>query len=107
MKVEAADQMIEQIKEAIVEHFQPQTIVLFGSHASGHPTLDSDIDLFIVMPSSLRPDKRARQVRSILTPCPVPLDIVVYTPEEVETFGPLKGSFAYEVLQKGRVIYRG
>ncbi|TVS21195.1 MAG: nucleotidyltransferase domain-containing protein [Planctomycetaceae bacterium] len=39
--------MIEQI----VERFGREKIVLFGSHAYGQPSCDSDVDVLVVMPT--------------------------------------------------------
>lgn len=35
----------------------------------------------------------------------MPMDILVYTPQELERYKDIKGSFAHKVLNKGRVIY--
>ena len=47
--------MIEQSKilnlvQKIIEDFQPQKIILFGSYAYGQPRDDSDIDLLVILP---------------------------------------------------------
>src|SRR5438552_567849 len=40
---------IKQVCALIAEHYQPEKIVLFGSHAYGQPTPESDVDLLVVM----------------------------------------------------------
>jgi hypothetical protein len=35
----------------------------------------------------------------------IPMDILVYTPEELERYKDIKGSFIYRVLRKGKVLY--
>lgn len=50
---------IEGVIDAIARNFSPEKIVLFGSYASGEPTPDSDLDLLIVMRTSLPRDRRA------------------------------------------------
>ena len=42
------EQDIQKITNKIIKEFNPQKVVLFGSHAWGLPKKDSDIDLFIV-----------------------------------------------------------
>jgi predicted nucleotidyltransferase len=49
-----ADQL-EPYLELLVERFQPEQVVLFGSYAYGHPDRDSDIDLLVVMPLQQSP----------------------------------------------------
>ena len=83
-----------------------QQIILFGSYASGRPTRDSDVDLFIVMPTTQRWSDRVRQVQALFPDRPAPLDVIVRTPQEVRRrltsyFCPL----TREIFQKGRVIY--
>jgi HEPN domain-containing protein len=43
--------------DPIVEHFQPQQVILFGSQARGEATRDSDIDLLVVVDDDT-PDDR-------------------------------------------------
>ena len=40
---------IDAVVRRIVENFQPQKIILFGSYALGTPRPESDVDLLIVM----------------------------------------------------------
>ena len=40
---------IRAIAKYIVEKFDPEEIILFGSHAYGKPTAWSDVDLLVVM----------------------------------------------------------
>jgi predicted nucleotidyltransferase len=41
---------IEDVCRRIAEEFKPEKIILFGSHAYGKPTPESDLDLLVVMP---------------------------------------------------------
>ena len=41
---------IQKYADAIAREFRPEKIILFGSHAYGEPTEDSDVDLMVVMP---------------------------------------------------------
>ena len=41
---------IQKLCEQISRDFRPERIILFGSHAYGSPTPDSDVDLLVVMP---------------------------------------------------------
>ena len=44
--------LLEQAVERLKSEFQPEQIWLFGSHAWGTPTEDSDVDLMVIVPSS-------------------------------------------------------
>ena len=42
---------IEARAQIIIQKFNPEKIILFGSYAWGKPTTDSDVDLLIIMNS--------------------------------------------------------
>jgi predicted nucleotidyltransferase len=49
-------ELLHEIVQRLVDEFHPERIILFGSHAWGTPTNDSDIDLlgrYRVVPASL------------------------------------------------------
>lgn len=81
-------------------------IMLFGSYATRTPTEDSDLDLFIVMPTRRRWADRARQVHAVFPERPLPMDFVVRTPREVhERLTSYFCPFTREVMTKGRILY--
>ena len=43
---------LNSIKESILKFVPAKSIYLFGSHAYGNPTEDSDIDIYVVMPDN-------------------------------------------------------
>lgn len=43
------DSKIEEMVDRIAERFNPEKIILFGSHARGTAGPDSDADLLVVM----------------------------------------------------------
>lgn len=56
-------QMLAEAVERIVQAVNPEQILLFGSQAWGQPTLDSDIDLLIIVSALHQPGySRAREV---------------------------------------------
>ena len=93
--------IVTEIVDKIKTQFKPQKIILFGSYAWGKPTEDSDIDLFLIMESNLRRDKRALQVQKAFSQRTFPLDIIVYTPEEVKQSLERGNPFIKEILRKG------
>lgn len=40
---------IQAFSQQIVEQFQPEQIILFGSYAYGQPTEDLDVDLLVIL----------------------------------------------------------
>ncbi|MBI3948868.1 MAG: nucleotidyltransferase domain-containing protein [Acidobacteria bacterium] len=97
--------LIECITRTIIERFHPKRIILFGSHARGEATVDSDLDLFIEMETQERPPERAIAVSSIFGLRRWPLDVVVYTPQEVERLRNVNGSLLSAIEAEGKVLY--
>ncbi|MBM3303383.1 MAG: nucleotidyltransferase domain-containing protein, partial [Deltaproteobacteria bacterium] len=86
---DAIDPMIQDIVKAVVEASDPDRIILFGSAARGDNTgAGSDVDLLVVeKESSFRGGSRwseSSRIRKVLWRFPVPIDILIFTPEEVE-----------------------
>ncbi len=54
------EELLAEITRCIVEAFQPEKVVLFGSYAYGKPHTDSDVDLMVIMNSQVRPVERSR-----------------------------------------------
>ena len=74
---------IQDLCRQIVENFQPQKVILFGSYAYGKPNEDSDIDLLVVMPYEGRNSQKAIEILSKVK-TPMPLDLLVRTAEQVK-----------------------
>jgi len=97
--------IIESMVKRIVERFQPEKIVLFGSCARGDITYDSDVDLLVIMPVKGRRRDKAVEIRRAVLDFPVPKDIVVRTPEDVAEYGNLVGTILKPALEEGKVLY--
>jgi uncharacterized protein len=80
-------------------------VILFGSYARGDASENSDVDLMIISESSLPRFKRSRDLYKLLRPYPFGMDLIVYTPEEVEKGKQYPLSFVSTVLKEGKVLY--
>lgn len=97
--------LIDEVVRRIAERFAPNRIVLFGSHARGDARPDSDIDLFVEMESALRPVERSQAIIGLFGLRPWGLDVIVYTPDEVQARrGALTGILA-QVEREGQTLY--
>lgn len=99
------ESQLDIITRRIVEAFNPQKIILFGSHAYGQPTHDSDVDILIIMESQERPTVRAAKVSRLLRPRPFPLDILVRTPDEIHHRLKIGDHFIQEIVYRGNILY--
>jgi len=74
---------IDQYVKRLVDRFQPQSVLLFGSQATGTATADSDVDLLVVMNHDKPRDVEQEIEIDRTLPRKFPLDILVRRPEEV------------------------
>ena len=96
---------IKKIVNQIVEKYKPEKIILFGSFAYGKPTKDSDVDLFIIKRTNEPRTKRHLKVDRILLDRIMPLDILVYTPQEIKKRLSFGDFFIRNIIQQGKVLY--
>ncbi|CUS33870.1 nucleotidyltransferase domain-containing protein [Candidatus Nitrospira nitrificans] len=97
--------LLEHVTKTIVERFHPKRIMIFGSHARGEAGPDSDLDLFIEMDTLHRPPDRAIAISEVFGLRSWPLDIVVYTPEEVRRLRNINGTLLSVIEKEGKVLY--
>ncbi len=105
MTKRATESAINAMVRLIVERFQPEQVILFGSHARGDAGPDSDVDLLVVMP--VKGSRRAKQVeiRLALHDIHLPKDIIVSTPEEFAWRRNVVGTIEEPAVREGKVLY--
>ncbi len=82
-----------------------ERVILFGSHARGEAGKNSDVDLMIIAESDLPRFKRSRKLYKLFRPYPFSMDLLVYTPLEVEKGKKSNLSFVSTVLREGETLY--
>lgn len=95
---------IEEFGRRIGSVLHPDKVILFGSHAQGKATEDSDVDLLVICPFQGRSVDKSVEIRMKLHP-PFPVDIIVRTPEKVSQRIEMGDDFMREILEKGKVLY--
>lgn len=95
--------VIRQYARAVVEQFQPEKIILFGSHAYGKPHADSDVDILVIMPARNEIDQAVR-IDRVIDPL-FPLDLIVCSPKNIAWRLKEGDSFLREIMTKGKVLY--
>ncbi|HEX5270095.1 MAG TPA: nucleotidyltransferase domain-containing protein [Gemmataceae bacterium] len=95
--------VIRRFARQVAERFDPEKIILFGSHAYGTPHEDSDVDILVVMPARHQGSKAGR-IRW-LVPAPFPMDLIVRTPENLWRRLAEGDLFHTEITSKGKVLY--
>jgi predicted nucleotidyltransferase len=105
MTDKTTEQAIQMMVERLVERFDPDQIILFGSQVRGTAGPDSDVDLLVIMPVS--GSKRARQLemRMALHDIAIPKDIILASPDEVARRRDIVGTIIRPALREGKVLY--
>ena len=96
---------IQRYCDAIAEAFGPQQIVLFGSHAYGTPTPDSDVDVLVIMKKARRFWMQTSQKIHEKVTAGFPVDVIVRDPDFLRQRLLEGDTFLEEITSKGRVMY--
>jgi predicted nucleotidyltransferase len=98
-------QIIQEIVRRIVKVSQPEKVILFGSRARGTARSTSDIDLLVIARSTQPRHRRAAPLYGALSDIMAPMDIVVYSPEEVQEWSEVRQAFITTAIREGQVLY--
>ena len=96
---------MDAIIEKIVEGCDPRAIVLFGSVSKGTSTEDSDIDLMVILDTDVSYYERTLAVRKSIGVTSIPIDVLAFTPKEVEEERNNRFSIIHEALRTGKIVY--
>jgi len=98
-------QDIQRYCDAVADAFRPQRIVLFGSHAYGKPTPDSDVDVLVIMKKARRFWMQTSQSIHQKVSAGFPVDVIVRDPDFLKERLLEGDTFLEEITSKGRVMY--
>jgi predicted nucleotidyltransferase len=96
---------LERILTALKAEYHPEQVIVFGSLASGQITETSDLDVLIVKKTSKQFFERVKEVIA-LCDYDIGVDLLVYTPEELNEAALVNPFVRDEILAKGKVVYR-
>lgn len=100
-----ADAVLAAVVNALVSVLSVRRIVLFGSRATGTEGPGSDYDLIVVADTDLPADERMYAARKATREMGIPLDLLVYTPEEYTKLLQWRSSAVAVAEAEGRVVY--
>lgn len=91
----------------IVDYCNPDKIILFGSVARGTGNSDSDIDLLVIKETDKKRPFRVKEVFEAVRDIKreYPLDVLVYTPDEINKRLKIGDYFITEAVNQGKVMY--
>ena len=98
---------IKVLVRKIADKYKPKKIILFGSTARGEEKNNSDIDILIIKDSK---EKRPYRVKKVFEAVRTiqrtyALDVIVYTPDEINKRLSLGDYFIQRILDEGKTLY--
>ena len=99
------DATIHQMVKIIVDGWNPQQIILFGSRARGDHDEHSDVDLFVILDDA--PDRRelGQQISAELDCTGIARDVIISTPSDIVRQATVVGTVERAAVIDGRTLY--
>ena len=98
---------INDVVDRIVKNYDPEKIIMFGSLARGEQNENSDLDLLVIKKTDVPANKRGIEVWNYLLSSRYmfPIDILVFTPNEIEKDKNNSYTFIYDAMSSGKTVY--
>ncbi len=100
-----ANTLDKAVQALILAAPNAEQIVLFGSQARGDADAGSDLDFLVIEPEVENRAQEMVRLRRALRPLRVPVDVLVYSRDEVNRWGQQPGTALYWALREGRVVH--
>lgn len=95
---------IQAVVDRIAEVYDPERVVLFGSHARGTAASDSDVDLLVILPFEGRSFWKSLEITNRVNP-PFAVDLLARRPDDTQRRYAQGDPLIREALDQGRVLY--
>ncbi len=106
--LQVTDKLLRDMTDLIVKECAPQKVILFGSHARGTAGDNSDLD-FMIIENFTKVGKSREETLSdlcqLLFDYDLPIDLLLYSPEEVTKWSKAKNHVVAHALREGKVLY--
>lgn len=96
---------IRALAKHIAKKFDPEKIILFGSHAYGKPSGWSDVDLLVVMETPKGEMETIMEIVRSLPPILFSVDILARSGEAIRKRELMGDQFMKEIIIKGKILY--
>lgn len=97
--------LLDEIARRIVAVCAPEKVIVFGSRARGDHRPDSDVDILVVAESDQPRYQRAGRLYTALASLPAEVDVLVYTPREIEEWSQVPQALVTRATREGLVVY--
>jgi predicted nucleotidyltransferase len=102
----SSDRVPAELLQAVVEHFKPRRIILFGSRARGNARENSDHDLLVVVDDDIPADKlHWRSLHEARRRYRKAVDIVAYRQSTYDDQADVIGTLPHLAATEGVVVF--
>jgi predicted nucleotidyltransferase len=105
LSVTRGDPVLREIVARLVRAVDPEKLILFGSRVGGGVRPDSDYDILIIKGEPDPARRRTGPLYRTLRGIPKPVDLLWYTPQEVEEWSEVRQHIATQAVRHGVVVY--
>lgn len=97
---------IECCVDRLVDAFDPEKIIIFGSYARGESEERGTMDFLIIAKSKLKFFDRIKKALEICSGEEPPIEPIVYTPKEFNQLLSQGEGFLEDALEEGVILYK-
>jgi predicted nucleotidyltransferase len=97
--------ILERVIDRLLEAFNPERIILFGSYAEGLATRNSDLDFLVIISHPITKREEQARLLGLFNDIPIPVQVITIFRGEFEETKDVIGGIAYPADRYGRVIY--
>ena len=101
----ADDPVLREIVSRLVRAIDPEKLILFGSRARGVGGPGSDYDILIVKGEPDPALRRTGPLYRVLRGVASPVDLLWFTPQEVEEWSGVRQHVTSQAIRSGVVVY--
>ena len=103
--VQSNDELTGEMVQRIVDTVHPLKVILFGSRARGQFRSRSDYDFLVVSESNQPRYRRSVPLYMALADVPAEVEVMVYTPGEIEEWSAVPRAFVTTAMREGKVLF--
>jgi len=100
-----SDEVLQKVKDRLVNGFHPQRIILFGSQARGTADDRSDVDLLVICRFRGKRIELMVEMTRALIELDYAFDVVILRPEELERDRDIPGTIGRYAYKEGKIVY--